>query len=86
MSAGAQKRPRSENIKPMSYPQQTVKADNPAENKFFYWCQTPGCGAVINPEFPIAEKNPSPKWCKDCQIKATRELIEAEHRALVSKE
>jgi hypothetical protein len=67
------------NIKLMQKQSYIPKADNPAENKFFYVWLTPGCGAAINPEFPVAEKNPTPKRCKDCQNKATRELIEAEH-------
>lgn len=67
----------------MAYQSTPPKPDNPAENKFFYWCQTRGCGAVINPDFPTAEKNPSPKWCKDCQSKSVREEIEAENDKLV---
>jgi hypothetical protein len=62
----------------MAYPQAAPKADNPSENKFFYWCQTIGCGAVINPEFPIAERNPSPKYCRDCQSAETRRAIQQE--------
>jgi hypothetical protein len=69
----------------MSYPQAAPKADNPSENKFFYWCQTRGCGAVINPEFPVAEKNPSPKYCKDCQNVETRRAIEREFDANLVK-
>jgi len=41
------------------------KPDNPAENKVFYLCQTRGRGEVINPAFPTADENPSPKWCKN---------------------
>ncbi|HKF48304.1 MAG TPA: hypothetical protein VKB38_13160 [Terracidiphilus sp.] len=44
----------------MPYAKPQVKPDDPSINKFFYLCQTPGCGAVINPAFPVAEKNPSP--------------------------
>jgi hypothetical protein len=62
----------------MPYPQTQVKADDPSLNKFFFLCQTRGCGAVINPAFPVAEKNPTPKWCKDCQAPAVRKEIEAE--------
>jgi hypothetical protein len=58
-----------------------VRPDNPAENKFFFLCQTPGCGDVINPAFPVAERNPSPKWCKDCQVKDNRIAIMAEWNA-----
>lgn len=64
----------------MAYPSVQVKPDAPSINKFFYLCQTPGCGEVINPAFPVAEKNPGPKWCKNCQDKATRDAIEAEFR------
>jgi hypothetical protein len=66
----------------MVYGKTPIRPDNPAENKFFYLCQTPGCGAVINPAFPVSEKTPSPKWCKDCQVKETREAITAEFAAL----
>jgi hypothetical protein len=69
----------------MAHPQTQVKPDSPAENKFFYWCQTHGCSAVINPEFPVAEKNPSPKYCKDCQSAETRRVIEREHDQLVKE-
>jgi hypothetical protein len=62
----------------MAYVSVIPKPDNPAENKFFFLCQTPGCGAVINPAFPVADKNPSPKYCKDCQVKETRVAIKAE--------
>ena len=61
----------------MPYVPVQAKPDNPVENKFFFLCQTPGCGAVINPAFPVADKSPSPKWCKDCQVKETREAIVA---------
>jgi hypothetical protein len=37
-----------------------------------------GCGAVINPEFSIAEKTPSPKWCRDCQNPEVRKTIQAQ--------
>ena len=58
----------------MAYHQQ-VKGDDAFNMKFYYLCQTRGCGAVINPEYPVAEKNPSPKWCKDCQSKVVRDEI-----------
>jgi hypothetical protein len=59
----------------MTYASTPIKPDNPAENKFFFLCQTKGCEAVINPEFPVSEKNPSPKWCRDCQSKEVRAEI-----------
>ena len=63
----------------MAYNSYTPKADNQGADKFFFLCQTLGCGATINPEFPVADKNPSPKHCKDCQDKETRELIKSEY-------
>jgi hypothetical protein len=65
----------------MPYHQTPPKPDNPAENKFFYLCQTPGYGDVINPNFPVAEKNPSPVHCKNCQSKEVRDLIQGEFAA-----
>jgi hypothetical protein len=62
----------------MAYPQVQVKQDEGAIEKYFYWCQTRGCGAVINPEYPVSLKTPSPKHCKDCQNPATRKAIERE--------
>lgn len=65
----------------MPYISTPPKPDNPAENKFFFLCQTRGCGEVINPAFPTADKNPSPKWCKNCQVKENRVAIEREFDA-----
>jgi len=67
----------------MPYVQTPPKPDNPAENKFFYLCQVRGCGEVINPAYPAAEKNPSPKWCRNCQIKENRVAIEREFDARI---
>ena len=65
----------------MVYPSVQVKPDDPSINRFFYLSQTTECGEVINPAFPVAEKNPSPKYCKNCRDKARREEIEAEAAA-----
>jgi hypothetical protein len=65
----------------MSYHAVPPKPDNPAENKFFFLCQTRGCGEVINPAFPVADRNPSPKYCKNCQVKEVRVAIEHEFDA-----
>ena len=62
----------------MPYSSVIVKEDEGVREKYLYLCITKGCGAQIN-DFPIALKDPSPKWCKDCaHSKETRELIEKE--------
>ena len=66
----------------MSYHQVQVKGDEAMNMRFFYLCQTKGCGDVINWEYPVAEKNPSPKWCKNCQTKQGRDLITNEYNAI----
>ncbi|HEY1577011.1 MAG TPA: hypothetical protein VGF82_08065 [Terracidiphilus sp.] len=62
----------------MPYHQAPPKPDNPVENKFFFLCQTRGCGDVINPEFPVADKKPSPKNCKNHQTAEARAECEQE--------
>lgn len=59
------------------YAKTPPKPDEIFNPKFIYLCQTKGCGADIS-EFPAGEKNPPPKWCKDCQTKSVREQIEKE--------
>jgi hypothetical protein len=63
------------------YHQAPSKPDDPSLDKYFYICQTPGCGAVINPLFPVGLKNPAPVHCKDCQNAETRKAIEADYKA-----
>lgn len=65
----------------MPYAKTVVKPDNPSEEKYFYVCQTRGCGAIINPEFPVGLKTPSPKRCRDCQSAEVRKVVEAEYDA-----
>jgi hypothetical protein len=61
------------------------KPDNPSEEKYYYLCQTRGCGAVINEGFPVGLKTPSPVRCANCHDKETRKAIEAEHDILNPK-
>lgn len=63
----------------MAYASTPVKPDDPSREKYFYLCQTKGCGEVINPAFPTAEKNPAPVHCKFCQVKENRATIEEEY-------
>jgi hypothetical protein len=60
----------------MGYHSTPIKPDDPSLEKYFYVCQTRGCGAVINPDYPVGLKDPSPARCKLCQDKATRVTIE----------
>ncbi len=66
----------------MPIPKAPSKPDDPSLERYFYLCQTPGCGSVINELFPIGQKNPSPKWCKLCQNPVTRKEIIAEHERI----
>lgn len=61
------------------YKSTPAKPDESFNPKFYYLCQTRGCGAIINTAFPVSEKNPSPKWCKDCTSKEIRNEIEQEY-------
>ena len=63
----------------MPYAKPQVKPDDPSLDKYFYLCQTRGCGAVINTEYAVGLKNPSPKWCKSCQDKDARKMVEQEY-------
>lgn len=69
----------------MAYAQVQVKPEEVFNLKYFYLCTTKGCGAVINPEYPVAEKKPSPKYCKDCQSKENRLAVEAEFNARLAQ-
>ena len=60
----------------MPYHATPPKPDDPSVDKFFYVCRTRGCGFIINPDFPVGLKNPSPQKCKDCQNPETRKEIE----------
>ena len=53
------------------------KADEAFNNKVIYLCTQKGCGADIS-EFPAAEKQVAPKYCKGCQNKDRREEIQKE--------
>jgi hypothetical protein len=61
----------------MPYHATPPKTDDPSIDKYFYVCQTKGCGDIINPEYPTGPKNPSPVHCKLCQNPVTRKEIEA---------
>ena len=63
----------------MPYHATAPKPDDPSIEKYFYVCQTKGCGDIINPAFPVGLKNPSPIHCKFCQDKKNREIIEKEY-------
>jgi len=62
----------------MPIPKPPSKPDDPSLDKYFYLCQTRGCGAVINPDLPVGLKNPAPKYCKDCVNRDTRKEIESQ--------
>ena len=61
-----------------------IRPDEIFNPKFIYVCQTRGCGFDIS-EFPAAEKNPAPKWCKYCQNKEIRQSIEQEYDQRTAK-
>ncbi|MGH7782250.1 MAG: hypothetical protein ACREO5_00170 [Candidatus Binatia bacterium] len=63
----------------MGIPKAPVKPDDASLDKYYYLCQTRGCGAVINTEFPVGLKNPAPKYCKSCQNKDERKMVEEEY-------
>lgn len=63
----------------MPYLSTPPKPDDVFNQKVIYLCQQRGCGAQIS-EFPAAEKNTAPKYCKNCQNKETRKEIEAEYQ------
>ena len=69
----------------MSYSSIQVKEDEGVREKYYYLCQTKGCGAVINPEFPKAFIDPSPVHCKDCKTVAVRNEIEKEWQSRTLK-
>jgi hypothetical protein len=59
------------------------KADDVFNQKVIYLCTQKGCGAQIS-EFPAAEKNPAPKYCKLCQSKERREEIQKGWDAIIA--
>jgi len=64
----------------MAYSSVIVKEDQGTREVYFYLCQTQGCGAVINPEFPVSLKTPSPVHCKDCKTAVARKEIEEDYK------
>ena len=69
----------------MAYAHTPPKPDDPSVDKFFFVCQIRGCGFIINPAFPTADKFPPPQKCKDCQNAETRKEIEKEWDARMLK-
>ena len=62
----------------MPYHTTPPKEDDASLHRFFYLCQTKGCGATINEQY-VSLKTPSPKWCKTCIDKDLRHEIEKEY-------
>lgn len=59
----------------MPYATTPPKPDDVFNQKIIYLCQQPGCGADIS-EFPAAEKQVAPKYCKNCQSKENRAEVQ----------